>query len=234
MSWRTNAVAIVARNIGRKIGFNKLLSRFLLGKRGYEANYDARLSATVQPGYCVWDIGANVGYYTKMFSERVGRDGCVYAFEPSPANYARLEEACSKIQNIKLFQFGLGREDGRLAFQQGADDLGATSRVCPEETVLDSLVEIRSGKSLLDSGEVLPPNVIKIDVEGFEYEVIEGLSAYLSSPTVKSIGIEVHFGILEERGLSQAPRWIERLLNGKGFVVTWADPSHIIATRNDR
>lgn len=87
---------------------------------------------------------------------------------------------------------------------------------------------------MLDSGEVLPPNVIKIDVEGFEYEVIEGLSAYLSSPTVKSIGIEVHFGILEERGLSQAPRWIERLLNGKGFVVTWADPSHIIATRNDR
>ena len=46
------------------------------------------------------------------------------------------------------------------------------------------------------------------------------------------IGIEIHFEILKDRGIEEAPSSIEKTLIEKGFNVDWTDPSHIVATRN--
>ena len=89
MTWRTNGLVLAARNIGRTLGLNKVIASYLLGE-GYEAKYDNCFSATLRQGDCVWDVGANVGYYTRSFCDRVGDAGFVFAFEPSPANYVRL------------------------------------------------------------------------------------------------------------------------------------------------
>lgn len=128
MSWRTNALVLTARSLGRALGVNKRLARFLHGS-GYETRYDEAFAAELRPGDCVWDVGANVGHYTRLFSDRIGSSGTVFAFEPSPVNILRLREACAGISNATLLQLGLGRENSRLSFRQGADDLGATSRV---------------------------------------------------------------------------------------------------------
>ena len=72
---------------------------------------------------------------------------------------------------------------------------------------------------------------MKIDVEGFEYEVIAGLGDVIREPSLRALGIEVHFGILKERGDEKAPARIERYLKDAGFDVSWADPSHILAVR---
>lgn len=75
------------------------------------------------------------------------------------------------------------------------------------------------------------PNAIKIDVEGFEVEVLQGLGPHLAAPTLRVIGVEVHFGILKERGMADAPQRIERLLARNGFRVQWPDSSHLLALR---
>ena len=230
MTWRTNKLIVAARNVGRVLGLNKVIASYILGA-GYEVKYDTGFSATLREEDCVWDVGANVGYYTLSFSERVGDKGKVFAFEPSPNNFARLLTACAGLRNVKLEHSGLGLEDGKLYFQQGMDDLGATSRVVESTAPGATVVDIRSGASLISSGQALSPNVVKIDVEGFEYEVLQGLGEHLSEPALRSIGIEVHFGILKSRGMAQAPSQIERLLQQHGFVVDWPDSSHILATR---
>ena len=230
MSWRTNSLVLALRNAGRALGLNQWIASCLLG-RGYETRYDNRFAAALRPGDCVWDVGANVGYYTKLFSERVGGKGWVFAFEPSPLNFARLASACSSLGNVVLRPCGLGKEDGWLRFRQGTDLLGATSRIVEGEAESAMLVDVRSGASLLGSGEAPPPNAIKIDVEGFEHEVLEGLGEHIADPSIRLIGIEVHFRILQERGVPQVPRQIEALLNRHGFSVGWSDPSHIIAVR---
>ena len=230
MTWRTNRLVLAARNVGRTLGMNKLIASYLLGA-GYEVKYDDGFSATLKQGDCVWDVGANIGYYTRSFSGRVGAEGVVFAFEPSPVNYARLNAACATLKNVRQLQSGLGRENGRLTFQQGADDLGATSRVVESSTADVVVVDIRSGTSLIAEGDALPPNAIKIDVEGFELEVLQGLGAHLSATALNTIGIEVHFGILKSRGMPDAPKQIESLLRRHGFVVNWPDSSHILATR---
>lgn len=93
-------------------------------------------------------------------------------------------------------------------------------------------MEIRTGQGLIQSGDALAPNVIKIDVEGFEWEVLEGLGAHLASSSLRAIGVEVHFGILRERGLADAPQRIEDLLVRNGFRLLWPDNSHLLAIRS--
>ena len=230
MSWRTNSGLLMLRNIGRAVGVNKWIASLLLGK-GYEANYDASFSAALKLGDCVWDVGANVGYYTRFFSEKVGENGSVFAFEPSQVNFKRLTEACTSLGNVTLFPYGLGKENSTLRFQQGSDDLGATSRVVDSDE--EGLVaEIRAGEDFIGNNQALPPNAIKIDVEGFESEVLVGLGDYLKNPSLRVIGIEVHFGILKERGMPRVPQEIEALLNHSGFSVSWPDSSHLLAVRN--
>jgi FkbM family methyltransferase len=230
MTWRTNNWVLAARNAGRSLGLNKFIASYLLGD-GYETKYDNCFSATLKPGDCVWDVGANVGYYTRSFADRVGSEGVVFAFEPSPLNFSRLTGVCAVLGNVRLLQSGLGRVNGKLSFEQGRDDLGATSRVV-ESNDGAVMVDIRSGTSLISDGDALPPNACKIDVEGFEYEVLQGLGNHLSDRSLRSIGVEVHFGILKARGMPQAPNQIESLLTHHGFVVNWPDSSHILATRD--
>ena len=95
-------------------------------------------------------------------------------------------------------------------------------------------VDIRTGASLIAAGDAQTPNAIKIDVEGFELEVLQGFGAHLAKVDLRAIGVEIHFSILNARGMPQAPEQIERLLATNGFDVSWPDSSHILALRRSR
>ena len=73
--------------------------------------------------------------------------------------------------------------------------------------------------------------MIKVDVEGFEEEVLQGMGEMLTSSELRSVLVEVHFMKLELRGKATAPVRIEKLLRGKGFKTNWVDASHLFATR---
>jgi FkbM family methyltransferase len=235
MGWRTNSRIVKLRNLGRALGLNRKLATLLYG-HGYETRYDHAFSSNLQLGDMVWDVGANVGYYTCLFAERVGSTGKVFAFEPSPANFAKLSVACAGLNNVELRQVGLGKIDCKGFIVQGKDELGATSRVIDAPATLhnqesQTVVAIRAGRSLIQKGDVLRPNAIKIDVEGFELEVMQGLGEELAVSDLRLVGVEVHFGILKERGMENAPQQIEQLLKENRFRMHWPDSSHIIATR---
>ena len=230
MSWRTSRTVLLLRSAGRKLGLNSYLATFING-REYEQAYDERFQSLIMAGDCIWDIGANVGYYTSQFAARVGAAGSVEAFEPSSINHRKLEATTRELTNVRRFEMGLGAQNGWLFFQQGKDDLGATSKVVDATTKGSTKIPIRTAASLIESGETSSPNVMKIDVEGFELEVLEGLGDRIRDTSLRLLGIEVHFGILKERGLPNAPKKIENLLNGSGFKVLWPDNSHIIAVR---
>lgn len=231
-SQQTNPLVVSLRRLTRSLGLNSWLAQRLYGT-AYEQAFDTNFSSLLRQGDCVWDVGANVGHYTTQFAATVGPNGRVCAFEPSAANFQRLQEACAGLPNVTCLPLGLGATDSRFAFIQGDDPTGATSRVT---TVADEgaqgAVSIRSGSFVLAAREVPPPDAIKIDVEGFEQEVLQGLGSCLGDPGLRLVGIEVHFGLLEARGLSQVPRWLEETLSAQGFTLHWTDASHLIATRS--
>jgi FkbM family methyltransferase len=221
------------RRAARRLGVTKIIGGLLAGGQ-YEARLNDAMSASIRPGDCVWDVGANMGLYTAVFAGLTGEGGHVFAFEPSPQNVQSLRRATSAYSNVTVLNIGLSDRDENARFKQGADDIGATSQVV-SGTGQDSgqFVEVvlRSGDALIAAGGATSPNVLKIDVEGHELEVLTGLKATLARPDLRHIFIEVHFTLLEERGSLDAPARIEALLRANGFGVRWIDPSHLYGKR---
>lgn len=233
MSWRTSAAILALRNLGRRAGINQWLGA-RVGSADYEDRFQKRLLAEIRPGDCVWDVGANVGLYSTMFSGIVGPAGKVIAFEPSPTNFARLETAVASLNNVILMPMGLGETSGPMAFAEGSDAVGATGRVLPKAgAATGPRVEVRRGDDLVRLAEAAVPNLMKIDTEGFELEVLRGLTDTLRHPGLRALGIEIHFTLLNDRGMVGASAEIERILKASGFKCVWPDPSHIVARRPD-
>lgn len=233
MSWRTTRGAIVARTLGRLVGLNRIIAR-LVRNHNYENDFSTAMLSLVRLGDCVWDVGANIGLYTKLFAEKVGPNGQVIAFEPSPTNLVALRDAVAELPNVAVLPVALGNRDTRVILQQGSDPIGAMSRVVEDGNfgALGSEVELVRGDSLVANRRTAIPNAIKIDTEGLELDVLNGLKQTLSDPQLRVVCIEVHFGLLAQRGMPDAPATIEGLMGSMGFTCTWPDASHIVAVRN--
>ena len=236
MSWRTKPCLLALRDFGRTIGANRLIAS--LAWKEYEDRFGKLMLGSIRQGDVVWDVGANVGLYSRKFSDIVGPAGRVIAYEPSPANLQRLKEAVGSRLNVTVLPIALGQSEAAVFIEQGSDPLGATSRIVSNDKAMpgrEGAAEVRlsSGDLLVSSGTIDTPNVIKIDTEGFELNVLLGLKRTLLQRHLRAVCVEVHFGLLSEQGLHRAPQQIEELLASSGFSVTWPDASHIVATRKN-
>lgn len=230
MGLQTNPVIIQLRTAARRSGLTRVLQRLLPGA-GYEAAFDQALFAAIHVGDVVWDVGANVGYYTRRFAEAVGASGRVFAFEPFPTTASVLRQNLTGHDNVAVNVVALGDRDATVGMKLGHDDLAATSRIV-DLSAADAEVEVLTADHVLHSGLAQCPAVVKIDTEGFELEVLGGMRELLRDPGLRAVFVEVHFGLLAERGMPNAPAAIEKLLRECGFGIRWVDPSHIAALRD--
>lgn len=227
----TSNLMIRLRRFTRKLGLNRLIGS-LFASRRYEDLFGSALLAEVRQGDIVWDIGANLGLYTEQFLSCVGANGAVCAFEPVPACFDQLLERFNPASQVKLMNIAVGVEDGQISMEINDDPLASTHRVISTQHSGRGVeVSIRSASSLVRSGDAAFPNLVKIDVEGHEGAVMYGMQDLLSDSRLRCIGIEVHFGLLDERGEGARPKQIEQSLLQHGFRVRWTDPSHLIAVR---
>ena len=223
--------AMRLRSFGRRLGIFPPLLRALRKLSGarYEQRFDAALLAAVRSGDIVWDIGANEGLYTEKFARRVEPSGHVVAFEPSPRSVEVLRTRFTDPNRVTICPVALADQAGTATFYANGSSNGTTDSLVERTAgAIPHQVEVRRGDEFLLR---FPPNVIKIDVEGFELEVLRGLSEVLVSPALRSVLIEVHFGILSDRGLPNAPAELTVLLRKAGLAVAWVDSSHLAGQR---
>ncbi|MFC7739015.1 FkbM family methyltransferase [Roseomonas sp. GCM10028921] len=142
---------------------------------GYESEVAAVFRSVLRPGMGVLDIGANIGYFTMLSAMLVGPAGRVLAVEPNPGN-ARMVEA-SRVLNgfnqVTVLQAGAGRKVGLLALNTSHSN-GTTSTL---EAKSSSILEARTVACVpLDRmvPEIGSIDLIKIDVEGAEYNALLG------------------------------------------------------------
>jgi FkbM family methyltransferase len=172
----------------------------------------------VQPSDVFLDVGANVGLYTCLVGDQL-KSGEVVAFEPHPDNYERLNENVQlNVQNTRVEQLALSNRCGSAALTVGRNVAGAGG---PEVSGCDSKaetvpIELTTGDEYL-SEQGITPDVMKIDVEGHEYHVIDGLKKTLESDPCRAIYCEIHPDKLQRLG--QSPNKVERLLSDIGFQV---------------
>jgi FkbM family methyltransferase len=149
---------------------------FFDGEQSTEIGTDHLLSRVLREGDIFVDVGANVGYYTRFASDRVGSTGIVLAYEPNPTAFRLLRMNTEQLSNTAIFQKALSDQKGEAIFY---------IRRHGEMSSLDADADarpIRVDVSTLDVELAAYPRVdfIKIDVEGFELEVLRGAIDTLS------------------------------------------------------
>jgi FkbM family methyltransferase len=230
----TSPLMLHLRSFTRRLGLNRAIGALFSTGR-YEDVFGSAIKATIRRGDVVWDVGANVGLYSAIFLEMTGSSGKVVAFEPTSACFGELRKMFSDSPAVIVRNLALGSADGTIAMAIDPDPLAATHSVVTDQMAQPAVavvpVEVRAARSVVHEEPDLFPNVVKIDVEGHEGAVLEGLEPLLPDPRLRCIGIEVHFGLLEERGESWRPRQMEKTLVRNGYSVRWTDPSHLLATR---
>jgi FkbM family methyltransferase len=227
----TNPVAVRARDIARRLRLTRILGKLMAGRR-YEDKFQSSLLAEIRTNDVIWDVGANIGFYTSIFSEKVGRLGAVIAFEPSPENLARLRTKTQGLENVCIIAKALGHRVGFVSFTQSQDTCGVASRVTADGEALGAIrVPMSTGDAIVRDNEAATPDVVKIDTEGFELEVLEGMPRLLATPKLRAVFVEVHFRLLKERNMSGAPAQIVTLLKMAGFQTKWLGSSHLAGFR---
>jgi FkbM family methyltransferase len=198
----------------------------------YEERFSRELLGAINAGDVVWDVGANIGHYAAQFADRGAAN--VVCFEPAPDAVAKLQHRFSEStglnKRIRVVPVALGSQRATAAFAaEGASPNNQIVAAANGDATVE--IQVYSGDGAQAELGLPPPNVIKIDVEGFELEVIQGMPGVLSSKALRSVFVEVHFSLLHNRGLDDAPARILKILRSRGFGVHWADPSHISARR---
>lgn len=142
---------------------------------GHEKGLESVLAHLMKKDGCFWDVGANVGYYTGVFSERRFAQRQVYSFEPNPVLANRVREALMERSSVRVIQAGLGAEDGKATLHVPMRGKEAVSGLASFRPMKGKGVEVpvRSVDSLIREG-FTAPDVMKIDVEGWEAAVLDG------------------------------------------------------------
>ncbi len=137
----------------------------------YEMNKRLAFEREIQPGTVVFDVGANVGYFSLLASELTGKKGQVYSFEPLPRNieYLKKHISLNDIGNIQVIEAAVSFQSGEALF-----DLGASSAMGHLSDIGGLRVRMVSLDDLVSEGQLQPPDYMKIDVEGAEYDVLRG------------------------------------------------------------
>jgi len=159
----------------------------------YEHHKRKAFEKMVAKGSVVFDIGANAGFYTLLASVLVGSQGKVFAFEPVPRNLRYLKEhlRINGIKNVSVIEAAVADCAGVAHFDAGPNP--ATGHLAADGCLTVSTVSL---DEMVRRGELLPPDYMKIDVEGAEANVLLGAKSVLTAlrPTIflATHGKELH------------------------------------------
>jgi FkbM family methyltransferase len=193
----------------KKIHNNKMLldvndmgiSKELALTGWHEKNSSKFIKKELKPGMHIVEIGANIGYYTLIEAGIIGENGHIYAFEPNPKNMSdfKINIALNNYNDlIEFFPFAIGSENTEADFYMA--DFGNLSTFAKRD---DNLCDYKVKKiKVVKLDDLLKDKKIdyfRMDVEGYETEVIKGMHNILSSPEAPyGMFIEVHSELLHK------------------------------------
>jgi FkbM family methyltransferase len=127
------------------------------------------------PDSYVFDVGANQGSYSMVMDRWVGEKGGVFAFEPEPHNLKILSSNIEKnhCHKVKVVPYALGETRGRLKLFGGASTTATLVENDQSSRKDFTIIDVITLDEYCRDSKV-EPSIIKIDVEGFELQVLKG------------------------------------------------------------
>jgi FkbM family methyltransferase len=170
------------------------------------------LRRLLKPGDTVLDVGANFGLVSLLMSKLVGPQGQVHAFEPNPMLCRILEATFARngMINTKLHSYALGASNTQMELQVPQGNFGAASLVRRTDfPVHMHEVPVKKLDEVIAREPISEIALIKLDVEGFELEVLDGGRRVLREIRPRAILFESNEAVFN----SSAPTPVMTLLN---------------------
>ena len=177
--------------------------RLELLTRKHEQETMQHVDRIVKPGMVVLDIGAHIGYYTRRFSELVGVQGRVVAFEPHPRTFGVLQKNVGQMQNVTLMQRAVTETEstaelydylimsasGSLHFDENLLDLqkshvtnsDVAPRIASDFPVEKFTVDTVAIDSCMVQLGIAQVDFVKMDIEGAEMGALRGMRGIIAA-----------------------------------------------------
>ena len=154
---------------------------YLIGRTYQEHGLLIAMSRYCKPNGVLWDIGANIGIISAYFVNPVHGLKAIHAFEPNPEMFTSFSALCANSPIIHGHNIALSSENGQklLHVPIGCSCKGSLVQDHGQHKTATFSVECCTGDGLVESHNVPPPTLVKIDVEGHEEDVLKGMKNIL-------------------------------------------------------
>lgn len=213
------------------------LNRDILLRGAYEPEAIALFRSLLKPGMTVYDVGANIGYYTVLAAEAVGPTGQVFALEPDPRNVEIINRnlRARRLHNVVVAEVAVSDHDGELNlhFSKSNPSVNSLSRANTDATeATESYSQVVPGTaldSLLARHGGIEPDILKIDVQGAELLAFRGAKRLLAAPGLRIL-LEFWPHGLQQMGAD--PSEFLNLLLSAGFMLRSIGEKHPMELRS--
>ena len=180
---------------------------YLLGKRLAERREHRFFRQEISPGMVVFDVGANIGFYTSLFADLVGPTGRVHSFEPDPLSFGILKHRTTRRGNVTASQAAVG------------DRSGSITLFCNRSNRADNRVHASLGEETAETVEVPLTTLddycrdihridaVKMDIQGAEVAALRGFRQTLARTAPRWLLIELSPEHLRGAGSSPEDFW---------------------------
>jgi len=146
-----------------------------------EPELQRAIKELVTPGMTVYDVGANIGYFSLLLAAQVGNRGLVYAFEPLPSSIERPRDHVAlngQLSLITIVDRAVSDNCEEASFLiHGSHAMGKLEGSAGRDATYDESIEVASvslDEFVFELGNP-PPDVVKMDIEGGEVKAIPGM-----------------------------------------------------------
>ncbi len=180
--------------LGKKLYINKMdtvVSESLLGKETWEPQMTKLLLKYLSKYRTFVDIGANIGYFSLIIGNTLIDKGKVFAFEPASNNFKFLEKTINEanLGNITIEKLALGDSESEGFIYLNDENFG-DQRLWGEKTKKKEKIQITTLDRYF-SNISTNPELVKIDVQGYELKVLKGAISLLKKKRIKVIVSEL-------------------------------------------
>jgi len=168
----------------------------------HEKNSTREVKNIITKGMNILEVGANIGYYALLETSLAGKDGHLYAMEPSPYNFDLLTKnlELNGLKNYDLYKIAAGSQEGKAKFLLSGRSNLSTFIEREDLTGEEVDVDVIKLDNFLNDKKV---DFIRMDVEGYELEILKGAEVALSTGNKpKYFFIEVHSELLHKKNSS--------------------------------